>query len=240
MDDFEDLILATQSDLTIGDESSFLGLTTVKLALNRAYKKIAGLYRWEGTGDAKTTGTEAGLEYYEYPPEWRDNSVRRLEVDGEQWGEEPDGSPMTFEDYQIWRANPDNEGSTEKVWSNFDRKYFIYPVPTTTTVGNISIWGQEVVEELVANGDRTIFSRSMPEVNEAIVMEARAILKQKADVKISGDTMLSPDALQLATVAWTKAKQDKATKEDKDQPMWDVPDFFGRNNARSTDRRGQF
>lgn len=240
MDDFEDMIDATQSDLTIGDESSFLGLTTVKLAINRAYRKIAALYRWAGTEDAKTTGTEADLEYYEYPENWRDDSVWRLEVDDVQWGEEPDGNPITFEDYRIFRGDTDNADSTEKKWANQRRRYFIYPVPTATGANNISIWGQKIVDLLVDDDDTTIFSGSMPEVNEAIVMEAKEILKQKEDVKLSGETMLSPAALQLATVAWTKAKQDRATKEEKIQPMLEVPDFFARGGSSGSGRRGQF
>lgn len=241
MDTFAEMIAAVQSDLTIGAETSFMDEDTVKLAVKRAYRKIAALFRWPALEDAKTTTTSASLEYYEYPTNWRDDSIWRLEVDNLQWGELPDGSPLNFPDYLTWRRDVDNATSTEKKWSNQRRRYFIYPVPTTN-VAVISIWGQKSAPTLSANSDETIFSVSMPDVNEAIVMEAKEILKGKGDVKNSDLTMISPAALQQATIAWTKITQEQA-KYEKNLPGWEVPDMFPRNRrsrSRGSSRLGNF
>lgn len=231
MDTFEQMIDAVQSDLTVGDESTFLDLSTVKLAINRAYRKIGALFRWKALSDAKTTSTVNGQEYYNYPDGWRDDSIWRLEVDDEMMGEEPDGSALKFEDYLAWKREfPD---STDKKWANYGRKYFFKPIPTSNGSGNISVWGQMNVTTLVNNADETIFSGSMPEVNEAIVMEAKEILKGKGDVKNSDLTMISPAALQQVTISWNKTQQEQA-KQEKNQPFWNVPDLFGRNRGRRT------
>jgi len=226
---FEDIWEAVQSDLNITDESPLYPLATVKNAVNRAYIKSAGLFRWPGTEDAKMTSTQANLEYYDYPQNWRDDSIWRIEVDGVQYGEDPDGSPLRFEDYLAWRADSDNANSTEKKWSTQKRRYFIYPVPTTAGNNNISVWGQRMVDELVNASDTTIFSYHMPECNEAVALEAEAILKSQGEQEETGE-FRSTQAKQILLVAWNKIRQDQ-TKYEKNQPFFDVPDYF---SGRST------
>lgn len=230
MNTFEDIILAVQSDLNINDSSPLIPLATVKSAINRAYIKSAGLFRWSGTEDAKKTSTQANQEYYDYPQNWRDNSIWRIEVDGNQYGETPDGSPMKFEDYLIWRNDTNNANSTKKKWANQKRRYFIYPVPTSAGDYNISVWGQKVVDSLTENSDVTIFSYSQPECNEAILLEAEAILKSQVEEDEPSE-FRSAQAKQILVLAWNNIQQEQM-KYEKDQPFFDVPDFFSNKNTK--------
>lgn len=218
--------------MTIGDESSLYPLATVKLAINRAYRKSGALYRWPQLEDAKKTSTVASQEYYDAPETWRPDSVWRVEVDGDQWGEAPDGSPMNYPDYLIWRADDDNANSTEKKWAVQWLRFFIYPVPTTNGNNNICIWGFKNVETLTNNSDTTIFSYSMPDCNEAVVLEAVAILKKKGEAYNDGQ-FYSPEALAILTGAWNKIKQEQA-KYEKNQPMFEIGDMFGRSMSKYT------
>lgn len=228
MDTFLDLITAVESDLTIGDEVSFISRDTTKLAINRARIKCESAYKWPELQDAKQTTTQTGLEYYTYPQEFKTNSIFRLEVDSVQWGEDPDGSPMRYEDYLQWRGDTYNANSTDKNWSNQQRRYFIYPVPTTSTAV-ISIWGQKVGDELVNDADTTVFSYSAPEVNEAIVLEAKAILRGKAEQEQQGQ-FYSIEAKALLGIAWNKIKQESG-KYEKTQPFFEVGDMFRSNGT---------
>jgi hypothetical protein len=239
LDDFSELITALLSDLNVTSSSSLYPTATIKLALNRAYIKCSRLFRWPALQDAKMTSTQANIEYYDAPEDWSPNSIWRLEVDDEQYGEDPDGSPMVFEDYMQWRRNDDNASSTEKKWAVQWLRYFIYPVPTIAGSNNISIWGQKNGDELVEDDDETIFSHNMPECNEAIVMEAREILKLKGEDQksVANDQMLSSRALGILTVAFNKIKQE-ASKYEKTQGMFEVPDYFGKGNT--TDKIGRF
>lgn len=225
MNTFIELIQAVQSDLNVNDTSPLFPLATVKSAINRAYIKSAGLCRWAGTEDAKKTSTQSNLEYYDYPQDFRDNSIWRVEVDGVQYGNDPDGSPMRFEDYLTWRADSNNANSTDKKWANQKRRYFIYPVPTSAGSYNISVWGQKIVEEMTDNADYTIFSYSTPECNEAVVLEAEAILKSKGEEDKAGE-FKSAQAKGILVMAWDKAKKEQA-KYEKEQPFFDTPDYFG-------------
>lgn len=226
---FEDIYKAVQSDMNLLDEAPLFPLATVKSAVNRAYALCAGLFKWAGTEGAKRTTTQANQEYYDYPSDFTDNSVYRIEVNGEQYGEGDDGSPLAFNDYLIWRNDSDNANSTDKKWSNQKRRFFIYPVPTTAGL-NIDVWGQEVVDSLSANSDTTIFSYSKPECNEAIVLEAVAILKSKGEEEKVGE-FRSNQAKQILIVAWNKVKQEKA-KYERIQPFFQVSDMFGRGGVK--------
>jgi len=230
MNTFEDLILAVQSDLNVNDTSPLFPLATVKSAINRAYIKSGGLFRWSGTEDAKKTSTQLNAEYYDYPQNWRDNSIWRIEIDDKQYGELPDGSPMKFEDYLIWRNSSINSGSTDKKWANQKRRFFVYPVPTSVGTYNISVWGQKVVDSMTENSDVTIFSYSQPECNEAVLLEAVAILKNKVEEEKAGE-FRSSQAKQILVLAWNNIQQEQM-KYEKDQPFFDVPDFFGSNSSK--------
>lgn len=238
MDTFADLIQAVQDDLTIDSSSPLFNESLVKRAINRAYRRAGGLFRWPETEDAKKTSTQLNIEYYKYPNNWRPDSIWRLEVDGDQYGEDPDGSPLAFNDYLVWRADPDNANSDAKKWSQQWRRFFIYPVPTAVGSYNISVWGQKVVDALASNGDTTIFSYTQPECNEAVAMEAVAILRAKGE-DLKTTQFINLEAKQILATAFDRIKKEQP-KYEKNQPMFEVPDLFAPNRAKTADEIGQF
>lgn len=232
MDVLSDFTQAIQDDLTINDGSTLYPPALIKRVINRAYIKAGTLYRWPQLEDAKKTSTQNGVETYDYPSTWRPDSIWRLEVDDEQYGQDTDGSPLAFEDYQIWRRDDANENSTDKKWANQKTRYFIYPVPTTNGSNNISVWGIKNIVALSDDSDTTVFSYNMPECNEAILLEALAILKSKGDDD-KGGQFKSLEAKQILTTAFNKLKQEQ-NKYEKIQPMFHVQNMFvnGRNPSR--------
>ena len=234
MTTFVELLQAVQDDLTVGDESTLYSPTLVKRAINRAYRKVGGLFPWPELQDAKKTSTQVSQEYYDYPQNWRSNSVWKLVIDDVRYGEDPDGSPLSFDDYLNWKEDyPDD---TEKKWANQWRRFFVWPVPTAQGSNNIVVWGIKVISDLSADADTTIFSYSTPEANEAIVLESVAILKSKIEEDKSAE-FRSLEAKQILVVAWDKIKKEQS-KYEKNMPFFEVPDFFGGGNSK--DMRGRF
>jgi len=230
---------AIQDDLTIGDESSLYSPNLIDRAINRAYRKAAGLFPWPELQDAKKTSTQVDQEYYDYPTNWRSNSIWKLTIldsDGndDRYGETPDGSPLSFDDYLNWKE--DNPDSTDKKWANQWRRFFIWPIPTTLGSNNIHVWGIKVVADLDEDADTTVFSSSTPEANEAIELEAVAILKSKGENDKSAQ-FKSLEAKQILAVAWGKIARENA-KYEKIQPFFEVTDMFG--GGSSKDLRGKF
>lgn len=245
MDTLQAIRQAIQDDLTVGDESTLYSPSLIDRAINRAYRKAAGLFAWPELQDAKKTVTQANQESYDYPVNWRSNSIWKLGVsdssaEDPRYGEEPDGSPLSFDDYLNWKE--DNPDSTDKKWANYGRRYFIWPIPTAlgsfvTGINVIYIWGLKVVSSLTNDSDTTVFSYSTPEANEAIQLEAMAILKSKGDDDKSGQ-FKSLEAKQILTVAWNKITKENA-KYEKEQPFFEVPDMFSNSNN-SKDLTGRF
>jgi len=236
MDLFSDIIQGVQDDMTIGDESSLFPLALVKRMINRSYLKASALYRWPETEDAKKTNTVASQDYYDYPDSWRPDSVWKVTIDGVRYGEEPDGSPLSFEDYLLFKE--DNPTSTDKKWANQWRRYFIHPTPTANGTLNINVWGHRVVDALSADGDVTIFSYSMPECNEAIVKETVALLKHKGEESKTGQ-FLSGEALGILTISWNKIRQEQM-KYETVKPFFYVPDFYSGQSKLKEDVIGNF
>lgn len=222
MDTFLEMQTQIQSDLNVDSGSSLFPLTTIKNVINRAYIKTGALYRWPALEDSRKASTVQNQDYYDAPQTWRPNSIWRLEVDGKLYGEDPDGSPRDFADFLLWLD--ENPTSTDKKWAVQWLRYFIHPTPTSNGSNNITIWGQENVVALSNDGDTTIFSYSMPEGNEAIILEAEAILKGKGEDERSGQ-FRSAEALKILTIAFKKIREERA-KIEKVEPMFDVDDFF--------------
>lgn len=234
MDTLEDIRIAVQDDLTVGDESTLYSPNLIDRAINRAYRKVGGLFPWPELQDALKTSTQVNQEYYDYPTTWRSNSIWKVVIDDIRYGEDPDGSPLSFDDYLNWKEDfPD---STDKKWANQWRRFFVWPIPTAQGDNNITVWGIKVVASLSAGSDTTVFSYSMPEANEAIQLEAVAILKSKSDDDKSAQ-FRSAEAKQILVVAWNKIAKEQA-KYEKNQPFFYVSDMFGGTN--STDLRGRF
>ncbi len=239
MDQLSELRTAVQSDLTVGGESSLFPPATIDLSINRAYRKIGAMFRWEETKDALKTSALANHEYYDYPINWRPNSIWKLTVDGVDYG-----NPLTFKDYQYEKENND-PSRLEKKWASYGKRYFVDPTPTADGDKNISIFGYKFVDTLTLDGDITIFSYSMPEINEAIVLEAGEILKNKGEVKQSarggnviGMDLISSQAKSIVIQTWTKISQE-ASNLVRTTPQFDVPDFFASGAQRRDDIRNR-
>lgn len=234
MNTLADIRVAIQDDLTVGDESTLYSPSIIDRAINRAYRKVGGLFPWPELQDAKKTSTQVNQEYYDYPTNWRSNSIWKVVIDDVRYGEDPDGSPLSFDDYLNWKE--DYPDSTDKKWTNQWRRFFVWPVPTTAGTNNICVWGIKVITSLDEDSDVTIFTYSTPECNEAIELEAVAILKSKTDNDKSAE-FKSTEAKQILITAWGKVAKEQS-KYEKNQPFFYVTDMFGGTNSK--DLRGKF
>jgi hypothetical protein len=231
MDTLSDMITAVQTDLTVDGLSTMYTPAVVTLGINRAYRKCAAFFRWPQTEDSVTTSTLANQEYYDYPQNWRPSSVWKLKVGGVDFG-----TPLLFKDYLYEKENSIPSGR-QQLWSNQWMRYFMYPTPTTNGNNDITVWGIKFVDKLVNPLDTTIFSYNMSECNEAVCLEALAILKNKGDLVqpvmrsyIGGTLLLSIEAQNILRNSWGKI-QEEQQKYQKTLPMFDVPDMFGKRNT---------
>lgn len=218
MDTLLDIRTGVYYDINAGTESTLYPQAVVDDAINQAYRKIGGLHRWNGTNGAKRTTTQLNINYYDYPASWRPNSIWKLMVNAEDYGD-----PITFKDFLYETENSIPSGK-DYFWANQDDRFFIYPTPTSAGL-NIDIWGQGNITALTADANETIFTNPLPEVNDAIRKEAVAILKHPKGQDASSHTLLSAEALVIVESAWATVKQN-TSKAEMTRGGWNTPDYF--------------
>lgn len=228
---------ALQNDLNVSSNSSLFPTATLTLALNRAYRKAGALVRWPALEDAKKTTTQANQQYYDAPNTWRPESIWRVDVDGDPYGEKPDFSPMDFHDFLDWKDNSDNDNSTAKKWAVQWLRYFLQPTPTVADLV-ICVWGQLNVTAMEDDDAETIFSYSMVECNEALVLEASAILNRKGEAPDKGE-FVSLEAKQILLTSYNRIAKDQS-KYAKTQPFLSVPDYYASTFKTTRDTTGNF
>ncbi len=242
MDTLSDMQAGLQSDLNIGAESTLFDPNTLTLAINRAYRKISGMFKWPALHDALKTSTEANQEYYDYPDYWRPDSIWKVKVDGEDMGDALTTKDYFFEQEQNFPSGPRN------IWTNQRLRIFLTVngvPPLNDGDNNIELWGQMFPPKLNIAGDVSVFSYDMPEVNEAIVLEALSILRIKGGEQpvrllryVQGALLLSIEAQGIVQGAWQKILQEQA-KLNKTTPMFNSPDFFRSGIQRADDIRNK-
>ena len=218
MNTLSDIRTALSSDLNISSNSSLYPPATLDSTINRVYLIIAGMHRWPDTEDAKKTAVIADKEYYDYPQDWRPDSIWKLRIDGKDYGD-----PLQFKDYLLKKQS--NYNPDEKYWANHKRWFFIHPVPATNgTEANLHIWGHQTIDTLTDDDDPTIFSYSYPELNEAILLEALERLLTKGE-NVSKAAIQNTKAQTIIETVWARIREENA-KYEKEEPMWEVPDYY--------------
>lgn len=220
---------ALQYDLSVETTDVFYTETIIDTFVNRAIKAIANLYPWQETQRAIKRDTAAGVDYYSYPNNIRTDSVYILTVDGEEY------KKVTFRDFIRYQEN--NSGGTEKIYSDYRKKLFIYPTPSTDGTGNINAWGHEVPDELSADTDTHIFSYQSV-LEEAIQMYAKglALIKGRGSHYERGKALMG-DALTMAQNEWKAQQRRQGEYKNVETVMWDYQDLLREGN---NTRRGTF
>lgn len=235
MDTLLQMRQAVWTALNGGSESSLYPQATIDLSINQAYRKTGGFFAWPELEDAKKTSTEEDQEYYDYPQNWRPDSIWKLKVDGEDLGD-----PLEYKDY-LYETENNFPNGVKSIWASQWRRFFIRidgEAPGSNGNNNICAWGLKAVETLVADGDTTIFSYALPECNEALVLEATAIIRAKNEEEKRSE-FKSAEAFRIVTRAYKRIRESQA-KYEKTTPFMDVPDFFARRKSRSRTRTGNF
>lgn len=133
-----------------------------------AVVRVCNYGRWKVLELARSTTTKKDQEYYDYPSNFKINSIYYMEVDGEEYVKK------SWDDYQLYKAN----GSTDRIFSSHNGFYFINPTPIEADLV-IDIWGIKVPVDLVtwkAAGDDSVLSE---EFDESIIKLALATCLQK-------------------------------------------------------------
>lgn len=133
--------------------------------INKAGERICNFKNWKDLELAKSTTTKGDQEYYDYPSEFKPNSIYHLEVDGDEYDKK------NWDEYQDYKAAE----SDAKIFTSHNGFYFISPTPEEADL-SIDVWGYKRWVKLVANEDTPILPS---EFDEAIIKLALATCLKK-------------------------------------------------------------
>ena len=198
---FKQIQDAVLDDLSATSTDSFFSLTLLKRYINRQIRRVAGLYPWPHTKTAEVRDSEANQEWLNYPEDWLQDSVYRVEYNGKKY------NPTDFNDYEDYKKEND---FNENRFANYENKVFMTPTPTEAIVGGISLWGHKLPVDLVNDADIDVFSED-PEIEEEIInlVIAKCMQKQRGSYLPQGRA-LEKDAISTLTAIWKKVYMKKA------------------------------
>lgn len=215
------------SRLQVAANSTLYPAARITSIIKQAYLWATQLVVWHDLVRARCTSSIANNEYYDYPENFRSESIIRLELDGEDYARK------NFEDYLEFKKN--NPNSTRKIFASFGRQFFIHPTPSSNGTNNITIWGAIQADALTNGTDVPIFSYNKEEANEAVIKKGLSIALVRSD----GATAKTEEADAIAILMKLSMDEQKNTQRNQriSRPMLSVPDFFG---SGSTSLYGKF
>lgn len=188
---------------------------------------------WQQTQRAlKQTVTPVGDEtdeYWDYPESFYSDSIYRLKVGSDTY------DPIIFSEYENHKEeNP----TSEKIWSDHRRQYFIYPVLTAESI--ISVWGHERPTAFTGDSDVTPFVDDA-QIEEAILGYALGLaLKKMRGSYLAQGEKRQAEAIALLNAAWAEQQKKQAQKKTKDAEIWQHTDFLSQRGGDRVTKRGSF
>lgn len=150
-----------------------------------AVVRVCNYRRWKILELAKSTTTQADQEYYDYPADFKINSIYYMEVDGKEHDEK------SWDDYQEYKAAT----SSVKIFASHNGFYFINPTPTAADL-TIDIWGIKKPVDLVTWKAATDDSVLSEEFDEAVIKLTLATCldkeRRKAEASAERAEVLAP------------------------------------------------
>lgn len=204
------------AELQGASNSTLYPSSRITTLIKDAYIWATQQYIWRDLVRGRITNTVAGEEYYDYPEDFRGDSIFRLVIDGDTY------ENKNFEDYLDFKTN--NPTSTDKIFASFQRFYFISPTPTSTGSSNLTIWGAIQAEPLDSASTETIFSNNKESGNEAVVRKALSVAVRRSEPSLSKSEELAAKEIlaELNRKEWAATHKSKRLQH----PKFSVPDYF--------------
>lgn len=223
-----------QKQLRSATNSNIFPSDRITTIIQNSYLTATTIFKWLSLSKAKTTSTTtkgAGDDicYYDYPEEFRTNTVFRVQIDGKEYNRK------SYESLLDYRNRYPTGNSARRIFASYQRFIFVSP-DTEVGTDNMDIWGIIQAPALSLSTSETIFSNNAVEGNLAVVKlgisEALFNIKPETAKRAKEEAILSLS--NLNTAEWEGFRRDQQL----DTPLFSVPDFFGRPNL--NDAIGRF
>ena len=212
----EDLENELISRLQVASNSTLYPATRVTSLIKNAYIWATQLFVWHDLVRGRKTNSISGHDYYDYPDDFRSESIIRMEIDNLPY------TRKNFEDFLEFKKN--NPTSTKRYFASFGRQFFINPTSTANGTDNIVIWGAIQAPALTNSTSIPIFSYNKEEGNEAVIKKAFSVATFRTDANLAKGE--EADAIGILTKLSLMESKNTQRNQRLQHPMLSVPDFF--------------
>ena len=217
---FLELQNEVKNRLSISAGNTFWTDDMIKQWVDKANIWACSYHPWPFTEGSKYIPSVAGQRYYDYPVDFRSDSLTRLTI-ADSNGIDVPYNLIRYDAFMNYLHN--NPNGDDLLFTDYERKYFINPVPTVDGL-TITVWGQQVPDPLVNDGDTSPFAEGAPDGEEAIIKKALQIAYSKNDIKKAA--AMRDEAMFILDNLWKRISEGQARYKSKDTPFFEVPDFF--------------
>ena len=229
--DFGTFQQAVTDDISVTSGDAFYTTAIIKRAINRAYKWVAGLRNWPQTEEAYKRDTEAGKDYYNYPSDFKTDSITRLEYNNDEY------TKTVWRDFLRYQA--DNPNGTDKLFADYKRQYHIN-ADVVVIVDGVEVWGQIIPSDMVNSTDLTKFQGDS-NLEEAILKKSLSILYKKGRGQMyDRGVALEEEAKSLIADAWTQIMKAQGDYMSKDSVVFNHIEILPTRSQRRRSGRGNF
>ena len=222
----EDILTGLKGELEMVDTSTLFTDATLILNISNAHLWAGDQHDWPQLEKAKRSFTTDinGIvdEYYDYPSEFKSDSIHQLEINGVTY------FLKSWDSYKIVKR----EGSLPadlNIFATFGRQFFLNRVPSASGLP-IDAWGQIQAPPLNNLTDKTIFSDSEASLNEAIMRKALATSLASAGNKEEGIREQARATIILAS-GFKKILDRRQRAQEMSMPRFNVPDMFSNSRV---------
>lgn len=220
---------ALLDDLSLESTDTFLTTAILNRFINRAVGWVADRKNWQQTQRGVMRSSEANQEYYNYPENYKSDSIERLTLDGNTHVK------RTFVEYEKYKE--ENPTGTKKIFADYRNRYFINPAPTTDGTNNIKLWIHEKPDTLSADADEHPFIDEQ-DLEEAIHLYALHLCYRKQGGSMKADAKSAMDeAKVLVEEVWNQQVKNRSNEQTEVAEQFEHTDFLADN---TDTKRGSF
>ena len=168
---FKELQDSLDERISAAKITGFWSTNAKKEWINQAGQRVCDFMPWEAIKLALCITTEGGREYYDYPEQFKYNSIYNIVIEDEDYGGNSGRSRYMWDDYQKSK----NLELTDLIFTNHNKWYMLNPVPENGK--KMSLYGLRRWSTLTADADEPILPT---EFDEAIVRIALSSCYRKA------------------------------------------------------------
>lgn len=230
---------AILDELSKTSSDTFHTTTILNRFIQRAVDFVAKYKPWEQTQTSykftPTLASDETDEYWDYPENFYSDSIYRLAVGTGTIASDKRYEPLTFEEYL---NHKEDDPTSEKVWTDHKRQYFIYPILTGSPV--ITVWGHAKPDTMSSDSDEHPFADDA-QIDEAILSYALSLAytKMRGSYAKTGQEKKA-EAIALLNQAWESQRKRQAIRKTKNAEAWQHTDFLNQRAGDRVTKRGIF